>query len=81
MKKSEIVIGGVYTNKKGAVRKVIAMKPEYKLYDSQGNEECLQYELLKGKKYPYAKGKNESGNQINNCTLTANRIETAGERL
>lgn len=71
MKKSEIVVGGVYSNKKGAVRKVIGMGPEFKLYEGQEDEECLQYELLKGKKYPYSKGTSESGNQINNCTVTA----------
>jgi len=71
MKKSEIAVGGVYTNKKGAVRKVIGMGPEFKLYDGQEDEECLQYELLKGKKNPYSKGTSESGNQIQNCTVTA----------
>jgi hypothetical protein len=71
MKKSEIVIGGVYANKKGAVRKVIGMGPEFKLEEGQEDGECLQYEILQGKHFPYAKGLSESGNQINNCTLTA----------
>ncbi len=71
MKRSEIVVGGIYTNQKGAVRKVIGMGSEFKLYESQEDGECLQYEQLEGRKYPYAKGINESGNQINNCTVTA----------
>jgi hypothetical protein len=71
MKKNEIVVGGVYTNQKGAVRKVIGMGPEFKLYGGQEDEECLQYELLKGKRYPYSKGTSAPGNQINNCTVTA----------
>lgn len=71
MKKCEIVVGGIYSNKKGAVRKVIGMGQEFKLYDSQEDEECLQYEQLEGRKYAYAKGVSESGNQINNCTVTA----------
>ncbi|MBM4206811.1 MAG: hypothetical protein FJ190_01935 [Gammaproteobacteria bacterium] len=71
MKKSEIVVGGIYTNKKGAVRKVIGMGPEFKLYDGQEDGECLQYELLDGRKYPYPKGISESGNQIQNCTVTS----------
>jgi hypothetical protein len=56
MKKNEIVIGGVYTNKKGSVRKVIGMGPEFKSHEFQENEECLQYEILQGKHYPYARG-------------------------
>jgi hypothetical protein len=71
MKKSEINIGGVYINKKGAVRKVIGMGPEFRTCDGQKDEECLQYEQLQGRRYPYAKGTSESGNQINNCTVTA----------
>jgi len=71
MKKSEIVVGGIYTDQKGAVRKVIGMGPEFKLYDGQEDDECLQYEQLEGRKYPYSKGISESGNQINNCTVTA----------
>lgn len=38
MKKSEVKIGGIYSNGKGRIRKVVDIGPQYKLYDEQ---ECL----------------------------------------
>lgn len=46
MKKREIVIGGVYSNGKGRVRKVIDIGPQYKLYNTQESSENLRYEII-----------------------------------
>lgn len=50
MKKSEIVLGGVYHNGKGnryhEVRKVIAEGPEYTLYSGQTETDNLRYEVV-----------------------------------
>lgn len=43
MKKSEIVVGAVYTNGKGRFRLVLDTGPQYKLYDSQTETDCLCY--------------------------------------
>lgn len=46
MKKSEIKIGGLYSNDRGRVRKVVDIGPQYILYDGQRNEENLCYEIV-----------------------------------
>ncbi len=48
MKASDIVVGGVYSNGKGRVRKVTARGPEYKFYESAADTDCVQYSILKG---------------------------------
>lgn len=47
MKKSEIKIGHIYSNGKGRLRKVIDIGPQYKLYDGQGCDENMRYEVVK----------------------------------
>lgn len=46
MRKSEITLGGVYSNGKGRVRKVVAEGAEYVLYDSQEETDNLRYEII-----------------------------------
>lgn len=46
MKKSEIVVGGVYSNGKGRVRKVVAEGEKYVLYPGQYDRDCVRYEIL-----------------------------------
>ena len=46
MKKSEVKIGGIYSNGKGRIRKVVDIGPQYKLYDEQECLENLRYEIV-----------------------------------
>ena len=48
MKKSEIKIGGIYTNGKGRVRRVLDRTNDgkYRLYDGQSETDCLLYSIL-----------------------------------
>ena len=46
MKKSEIVVNGIYSNGKGRLRKVVAEGSEYVLYGSQTETDNLRYEVL-----------------------------------
>lgn len=43
MKKAEIAAGKIFTDGKGRYRLVIALGPQFKLYDSQSETDCLQY--------------------------------------
>lgn len=45
MKKSEIVVGGIYGNGKGRIRRVVA-EGDYKLYAGQMDCDCLEYEII-----------------------------------
>lgn len=66
MKKSEIKIGCTYSNGRGRLRKVIALGPQYKLYDGQGCDENLQYEVINdGTK------KNRTAGERHNMTLAS----------
>ena len=66
MKKSEVMVGGVYSNGKGRVRKVIAEGPEYVLYDGQTETDNLRYEIINdGSK------KNRTAGEQGNITRTA----------
>lgn len=46
MKKSEIMVGKIYSNGKGRIRKVIAAGAEFKLYNSQEETDNLRYEVI-----------------------------------
>jgi hypothetical protein len=69
MKKKDfkIEVGGVYSDEKGGEREVIGIGPEFKLYDSQENEDCLRYKLTAKKRGPYPVG------YEGNCTTAAFR--------
>ena len=69
MKKKDfkIEVGGVYSDEKGGEREVIGIGPEFKLYDSQENEDCLRYKLTAKKRGPYPVGSER------NCTTAAFR--------
>ena len=66
MKKSEIKIGHIYSNRKGRLRKVIDIGPQYKLYDGQGSDENMRYEDINdGSK------KNRTAGEQHNMTLAS----------
>lgn len=66
MKKNEIKIGGVYSNGKGRIRKVVDFGPQYKLYDAQECTENLRYEIVNdGSK------KNRTAGEQANMTVAA----------
>lgn len=46
MKKADIIIGGVYSNGAGRVRRIIDMGPQYKLYPGAASEENVRYEVV-----------------------------------
>lgn len=47
MKKIAIVVGKLYSNGKGRIRKVVDIGPQYKLYDAQVSTENLRYEIVR----------------------------------
>jgi len=47
MKKSDIVLGGIYANKQGQQRKVVAVGPQYKRMVGQVETDNLRYEVAK----------------------------------
>lgn len=48
MNKSEIKIGGIYTNGKGRIREVLDRTNDgkYKLYDGQSDTDCVLYSVV-----------------------------------
>ncbi len=72
MKKDEIVVGATYSNGKegrhAGIRRVIAAGPEYKLYSSQEETDCLAYAIVKGKREFMDNGKTPAGEQIRHST-------------
>lgn len=71
MHKADIVVGGVYSDGKKGIRRVVDEGPQYKLYGSQETEDCLLYELLSGRRSDGERGKSEAGNPLYHCTRTA----------
>lgn len=71
MKKSEIVVGGVYSDGKKGRRKVTAEGGAYRLYPSQDDGDCVQYEHLAGKTPAYPRGRSRAGNPLLNATRTS----------
>ena len=45
MKKSEITVGGIYTNGRGRIRKVVAEGAEYALWDFM-DKDFIRYETI-----------------------------------
>ncbi len=62
MRISEIEFGKAYTDNKGGVRLVIGEGPDYVLYSSQWDRNCLRYRLLEKKRGPFPVGSER------NCT-------------
>jgi hypothetical protein len=56
MKKSEIEVGGTYTDGRGSTRLVIGDGPEYVLYSTQACTDNLRYRLLSKKRGPLLVG-------------------------
>lgn len=80
MKKSEIKIGGVYSNGKGRIRKVIDIGPQYKLYDEVASTENLRYEIVNdGTKKNCTAG--EEGNMTIQAFATWAKSLVEGEKL
>lgn len=48
MKKSEIKIGGIYTNGKGRIRRIIDRTNDgkYRLYEGQSDTDCVFYSIV-----------------------------------
>ena len=44
---TDIKIGHTYSNGKGRLRKVVDIGPQYKLYDGQGCDENMRYEIVR----------------------------------
>lgn len=66
MKRNEIIVGALYSNGKGRIRKVIDMGPQYKLYEGQSCTENLLYEVINdGSK------KNRTAGERGNMTIAA----------
>lgn len=66
MKKAEIVKGGVYSNGKGRIRKVVAVGAEYVLYDGQAETDNLRYEVVHDESK-----KNRTAGEQGNITRTS----------
>lgn len=75
MKTAEIVIGATYSNgKQGrhrAVRRVLDMGPQYKLYASQAETRCLAYAIVEGRREHLDHGRTPTGLQIQHSTITS----------
>jgi len=56
MKKSEIRTGKIYTNRKGGVREVLDLGPQYVLYSAQREKNNLQYKVLAKQGGPHKLG-------------------------
>ncbi|MGX9980754.1 hypothetical protein [Methylobacterium fujisawaense] len=84
MKRSEISAGGIYSNgKQGrhrAVRRVLDMGPQYKLYSSQEDTDCLSYAIVEGRREHLDHGTTPGGQQIKYST-TASFAAWAKERI
>lgn len=74
MKKSEIVVGGSYTDGKGSVRLILAEGPEYALIGSQMEQDNVRYRLMAKTRGPFMCGSEH------NCTRTS-FAEWAKERV
>lgn len=64
MKKRDIKVGGLYSNGKGKLRKVIAMGSEYKLHENQSCWDNLQYKVVRD-----GTNGNKSVGGKKNCTV------------
>ena len=69
MKRSEIKVGGFYTNGNGSIREVIAEGPQYCLYPGQEEKDNLRYRLV-SKNKTKQKGPLAAGQEYN-CTRAA----------
>lgn len=52
MRRNDIKVGHKYTNGKGAIREVIAEGPEFKVFPSQEDCDCIQYLQLEQNRGP-----------------------------
>jgi hypothetical protein len=52
MKKTDIQINKKYTDNKGNVREVIGVGSDFKLYNTQQNDDCVRYRVVAKKKGP-----------------------------
>jgi hypothetical protein len=87
MKKTDIVVGGTYSDGKKGIRRVLAEGPAYRLYDSQGDTDCLLYEHVAGKAPSYPRGKSPRGLPTLHCTRESfatwarRRLDVDGQAL
>jgi len=56
MTKDRIMAHKQYTDGKGNVREVLALGPQYRLYDGQAEDDNLRYKVLAKRRGPYRLG-------------------------
>jgi hypothetical protein len=71
MKRAELRIGSTYSDGKKGLRRIIAFGPQYKLYDSQAETDCLVYAIVAGKRPSILRGKTEAGEYLMHSTATS----------
>ncbi len=67
MKKSEIKVGRRYRDNKHMVREVVAEGPQYVLYPSQDESDCLRFRVVAKPKHRFGGGSLIVGREYN-CT-------------
>ena len=69
MKKSDIIVGHIYSNGKGRVRMVVDVGPQYKAYDAQESRANLLYKII----YDWTKDNLSTGKK---CPMTISAFAT-----
>jgi len=67
VKKGESVIGGVYSDGKKRLRRVVAEGAQF-AYEGQTDTDCVQYEILAGKRPAYRFDLSPAGNPLQQAT-------------
>lgn len=68
MKRTDLKVGVVYSDGKKSLRRILAFGPEYKVYNSQTELDCLKYAVVKGSRGGHDFGKTQAGEQIRYST-------------
>lgn len=68
MKRANLKAGTLYTNGKGAQRRLLDFGPQYKLYAEQADDDCLAYSIVQGPLQTTWQGKTDAGEQIQHAT-------------
>lgn len=64
MKREHLRVGATYRNAKGSARRILAFGPEFTLYASQAEKDCLSYAIVRGKRASHDHGRTSAGEQI-----------------
>lgn len=68
MKKEELRTGVTCRNSSGSQRRILDFGPQYKLYSSQADCDCLSYAIVKGRRRHFGHGRTEDGLEIQYST-------------